>query len=185
MISRAWFVVVSFLLLFLSPSIFAAGDVYILRSIDVPSLYKGSSIDALIRVENMKFGNSNYAAANAGTLFLTLRDDQGRIVSGFDAQPFPVSFGTTSTPSVDVVSVNIDPTTDLREGHTYSLSAVVQTYDGPGTTYDETVSGNNTGKQKFVVLKAPQTFQVPDLPFTVVLLSLLSVLGWLFVHAKR
>jgi hypothetical protein len=183
MFSRAtiWTIAAFLALVMILPSVHAAGDVFIIRSIDIPSFQKGSPVDALITVENLKFGQVVYNLANTATLQFTIRDKSGVTVSGFSPTTATINFGMSSNPEIVVYTLNLDPPYNFTVGETFTLNVrVVPFVDGGNPTLNESVSGNNSGKKTFSVIAAPQTFQVPDMPFEMVLLSVLLVTGWLY-----
>lgn len=172
-------------LVFIFPSVHAAGDVYIIRSIDIPAFQKGSPVNALITVENLKYSQSGYNAANMATLQFTIRDKSGVTITGFPTTTATISFNSPPDPEV-TYSLNLDPAYNFAVGDTYTLDVRVLPFvDNVNPSLNESVSGNNSGKKTFSVIAAPQTFQVPDMPFEMVLLSALFVMGWLYTAGKK
>ncbi len=161
-----------FLLTF-SPTIFAA-DVYVLKSIDVPQVYANSPIVAEFTIENKN------PAANSTILHVTIRNDQGQIIQGFNDYQVNLSFNSNP---IKIVTVPI-PLASINEGETYTIDSKIDWYDPPFTQNDETTKGNNSARKTFTLLKAPQTYQVPDMPLELSFVSMLLVLSGLLYFGR-
>ncbi|MBM3281736.1 MAG: hypothetical protein FJY86_00115 [Candidatus Diapherotrites archaeon] len=167
-------------LVMISPTIFAA-DVYILRAITVPQTYLTGYVDVEITIENVQFNQQGYGAASSGNQLIhtSIRNDKGQFLPGFDdyqtSIPLPAA--------INVINVTI-PQSSLNAGEIYTIQASIDPYNPNGTTYDETTKGNNSARKTFTVLKAPQTYQVPDMPFELSFAGMLLVLSGLFYYGR-
>jgi hypothetical protein len=165
-------------ILALSPTIFAA-DVYILRAIDVPQQYAGTPTTINFVIENVLFTDPNYVGSHTQDMYVTIRNNQGAIVSGYDNAVVPLVFGSSTLNEQLVIPANI-----LQTGVVYTIDASIDPYGPGGTPFDETTKGNNSARKTFTVLKPVQTFQVPDMPIEIHLLSVLVVFSGLFFFGR-
>jgi hypothetical protein len=153
------------------------GDIYVLQNIDFGEIYKGQIINVDINIENKKVNNYT----KDGNLNVTIRDDRGEIVSGFDEASFIVTFVDSGDGTRSLIkTILLDNGAGFAVvGETYTLFARIKPY------FDEDVNGNNYGIKTFTVVSPPNPISVPDAPVWMPVLLASIILGWLFAGNKE
>ncbi|MDP2666381.1 MAG: hypothetical protein Q8P05_02690 [Candidatus Diapherotrites archaeon] len=167
----------------------SGGDIYILKDIAFPNLFRGNNIDIEITAENLKFGDPNYPSVENAEVQIYIRDSKGAGIQSYQPLTQSITFDNqveTFTFTLEQVSVPPAPVFALGETHTaYVAITPYQDRDPTPPDYSETLHLNNTGFRTFAVVQAPQAVSVPDAPWWINMVVLGMVLGFLFLGMRK
>ncbi len=158
------------------------GDVYVVKDIQYPQLYRGNTISAEITVENKKF-ISDPTTKNNVMFNYVVRDSEGKEVAGLSPSTQTNNF--TSATQTFTFDLEIAGNDVFNLGETYTLFVKVQPYVGSSPDESESITGNNSAFRTFTVLAPLQNVSVPDAPAWMSILMVSIVLGWLFFSTRK
>lgn len=167
------------------------GDVYVLKSIAFPNLYRTMPINVEIELINKQYAPNS--ETNETALHVVIRKANGEYVPGFSHNPttqtydvsIPVAFTSGALTHTVQIQPPSPPVDTFNVGETYTLYATIGPYEDANPLNSESITGNNSAFRTFTTLDPPQNLSIPDNSTWLSIFMVAIVLGWLFVSARK